>query len=56
MKKLFQEIPYPWPGTDPVSLDLRTLPERVMNVDRNLRREDPTRDKLYGAALPGHQA
>lgn len=56
MKKLFQEIPYPLPGTDPVSLDLRTLVERVINVDRTLRREDPTRDKLYGAPLPGHQA
>lgn len=56
MKKLFQEIPYPCPGTDPVRLDLRTLVERVMSIDRTLRREDPTRDKLYGAPLPGHQA
>lgn len=56
MKKLFQDIPYPCPGTDPAELDFNRHIERVMQVDRNLRRDDPTRDHLYGLSIPDHQA
>lgn len=56
MKKLFQHIPYPCPGTDPSELDVNELVERVMRMERDLARDDPLRHPEYGASIPEHQA
>ncbi|KAM0414583.1 hypothetical protein ACHAPT_013578 [Fusarium lateritium] len=56
MKTLFQQIPYPCPGTDPAELDVVSIMTDVMNAEYEYRGENPQRDRIYGSKLPDHQA
>ncbi|CAM1510489.1 Fc.00g008240.m01.CDS01 [Cosmosporella sp. VM-42] len=56
IKQLFQRIPYPCPGTDPVELDVKELVVEVMRKEYDLRNEDPERDEVYGSKIPSQQA
>ncbi|KAF7559296.1 hypothetical protein G7046_g4859 [Stylonectria norvegica] len=56
MKQLFQKIPYPCPGTDPVDLDVMQLIEDVVGTELDLGQDEAERDKIYGAKISNHQA
>ncbi|XEU99115.1 hypothetical protein FSHL1_004402 [Fusarium sambucinum] len=55
MKKLFQTIPYPCPGTDPKELDVVSIMTNIMDAEFEARRENPERDQIYGGKLPSNQ-
>ncbi|QYT03795.1 RNA-dependent RNA polymerase [Trichoderma simmonsii] len=56
MKSLFQNIPYPCPGTDSQHLIARKLVEDVIEVEQMHRAEDPMRTSPYGPQLSEQQA
>lgn len=56
MKKLFAEIPYPISGTEPEDLDVSNLVRRLIQVESDLRSDNPLRDPTYGIVIPDHQA
>ena len=56
MRKLFQHIPYPSPGTEPADTDPRRLIETVEKAELELRAENPFRNGVYGVNIADHQA
>ena len=56
LKKLFQQIPYRCPGTEPRDVDVDELVDRVVRIEADLRRDDLQRDPIYGQRIPSHQA
>ncbi|KAF4977551.1 hypothetical protein FZEAL_5922 [Fusarium zealandicum] len=55
MKTLFQDMPYPCPGTAPDELDIVALMAEVINIEYRSRNDNPQRDRVYGIKLPDHQ-
>ncbi|KAJ3470136.1 hypothetical protein MRS44_000235 [Fusarium solani] len=55
MKTLFQQIPYPCPGTDPLELDVVSIMKEIMEAEDGYREKNPQRDRIYGSKLPDHQ-
>jgi hypothetical protein len=55
MKKLFQAIPYPCPGTDPKELDVLSIMTNIMEAEFEARKDNPERDRIYGGTLPPNQ-
>ncbi|GKU00726.1 rna-dependent rna polymerase 1 [Fusarium langsethiae] len=55
MKKLFQTIPYPCPGTDPTELDVVSIMTNIMKAEYETRKDDPERDRIHGGKLPSNQ-
>ncbi|CEF73734.1 hypothetical protein FGSG_01582 [Fusarium graminearum PH-1] len=55
MKKLFQTIPYPCPGTEPKELDVVSIMTNIMDAEYEARKDDPERDRIYGGKLPPNQ-
>lgn len=55
MKKLFQRIPYPCPGTDPRDLNVVSIMSDIMDAEYEARKDNPERDRIYGGKLPSHQ-
>ncbi|KAJ4007046.1 hypothetical protein NW752_010460 [Fusarium irregulare] len=55
MKKLFQSLPYPCPGTDPRELDVVSIMTEIMDAEYEARKENPERDPVYGSKLSAQQ-
>lgn len=55
MKQLFQSIPYPCPGTDPMEFNVHQILDRVQKSELVARKNDPERDPIYGAKAPLNQ-
>ena len=55
MKKLFQSLPYPCPGTDPRELDVVSIMTEIMDAEYEARKENPERDRVYGSKLSAQQ-
>lgn len=55
MKQLFQSIPYPCPGTDPMEFNVHQILDRVQKAELASRKNDPERDIIYGAKTPPNQ-
>ncbi|KAL7906964.1 RdRP domain-containing protein [Trichoderma velutinum] len=56
MKQLFQNIPYPCPGTDSQDLLAENLIAYVIEMEQKHQEEDPMRTSPYGPQLPEQQA
>ncbi|CEI65400.1 hypothetical protein FVEN_g6183 [Fusarium venenatum] len=55
MKKLFQTITYPRPGTEPKELDVLSIMASIMETEYEARKDNPERDRIYGGKLPSNQ-
>lgn len=56
MKKLFAEIPYPILGTEPDDIAVSCCLDRLIQLERDLRKDNPMRDPTYGITINNHQA
>lgn len=56
VKKLFHDIPYPCPGTEPDELDVGRLVNRVVQIEADLRKDNPLRHPEFGTVIADSQA